>query len=78
MEIIEKESHPAFGTPMGKPSPPEIKHERIWDMMQAAERYGFDAFWNADPDWQAMMVAHMILDNAETALRTYDMDPVNH
>lgn len=47
-------------------------------MMQAATRFGFTDFWNADREWQALMIAQMILDDFETALKTYDANPANY
>lgn len=75
--ILDNEAHPAFKPKLGQPLPPTINHDRLTAMMQAADHYGFEAFWNATRDWQAIMVAHMLLDKVEHALKLYDSDPRN-
>lgn len=75
--ILENEAHAAFTPKFGQPLPPTINHDRLTVMMEAADHYGFDAFWKAERDWQAIMIAHMTLDKVETALKQYDSDPRN-
>lgn len=65
--------HPVFWPE--KVSPPQVHHNTLFDMIKAAQSFGWDAFWNAPRLEQAAMTAFIPMQQALQLMTQYDMTP---
>lgn len=51
---------------------PNIGYENLMDEMDAAERFGFEVYWNATKEARAVMVAHVRSRRLLSSMSDYD------